>query len=117
MKFWELVSIFESYPDLLPVALIATEYKDWLTNFDKLVRNQDRLKLDHLMPDNVCRSALSSHPGRLKLYTDGHLRGYDLYAQGGDNLAFTEMTYLEIYQKFGGSVIEDVLEKGSAKVL
>lgn len=111
MKFWELVSVCRERPNILDQVILAEkwpEFYEWYSNYNSLVREQDRKKLDTVIPDALAEEVLSKIPE--VLYRSGdHLCSYPL----GEN---SEVSYLEVYHKFGGSIIEEVLEKGSAKI-
>ena len=109
MKFWELNSIFRREPAALRAVLEKprwAEYKRWHDQFDQLIDAQRREILDMEMPDALCRDALGIYPRKF-IVRDGWLRECET---GGD------LTALEVYQRFGGSVIEDAQEKGTAYV-
>ena len=111
MKFWELDSVCRDQPGLLirKAAERAEwyEYAEWGRKVDELVRTQDRAKLDFELPDAYVRGVL--HDCSLVFYRgkDGWLRSYRLRPDD------TERSPLEAYEEYGGSALEDALEKGS----
>ena len=122
MKFWQLSSVLRDQKKLLNEALNGTVYGDWLEDISRLCAEQDREKLDSVMPDLLCRKVLSLHPRKLYLYPDNCLRSYQQYEEKWFKLVrkrveCEELSFVSVYEKFGGSILEDVLEKGSARVV
>ncbi|WP_295512708.1 hypothetical protein [uncultured Sulfitobacter sp.] len=111
MKFWELTSICRDEPDLLAKVLRGysdQKYANWLDNMPNIVLQQQREKLDAVVPHELCEAALKPHKG--KLYKNGpHVRKNRL------NPSDTEVSYFEVFRLFGAQFLEEVLEKGSAK--
>ena len=111
MKFWELVSLFRDDRGQLQKVLQAhsdRKYADWLQDFAGIVSQQQREKLDAVVPKQLCEAVLSSHKG--KLYKTGtKIRSYRMKSTD------VEVSYLEVFRMFGGAFLEEVLEKGSAE--
>lgn len=111
MKFWELTSICRDEPDLLIEALRGysdQKYADWFDDMPNIVSQQQREKLDAVVPSELCEAALKFHKG--KLYKSG--------SQVRTNRADpsdAEVSYIEVFRMFGANFLEEVLEKGSAK--
>ena len=114
MKFWELVSVAGDDFDLL--RRIASERDEWtvlrrwIGDFNALVNRQDRGILDAQVPEAYAAAVLRSVRGHCYLSTDGQLRSWRFHRGDG------KMSYLEVFERFGGSVLEEVLEKGSLQV-
>ena len=111
MKFWELTSICRDEPDVLAKVLhdySDQKYANWFNDMPNIVSQQQREKLDAVVPSDLCEVALKSHKG--KLYRNGpqvranRLKPSDL-----------EVSYFEVFRMFGAQFLEEVLEKGSAK--
>jgi hypothetical protein len=108
MKFWELVSVTREEPELMDRLLDNPDwhgYHSWYTNYGQLVRRQDRQKLDSELPDDISRHILTA--SRAKYYlSDGFIR---TRPHGSSNAV---MSAAEIYERYGGSLLEDVQEAG-----
>lgn len=112
MKFWELRSICRDKPKTLKKVFSQKKwrmYAEWNNDIAQLVQTQDREKLDAILPDELVEQVLNKHPGVLYLY-GGHLRSYRF------NRNEHKISYLKAFQKYGGTAVEDTLEKGSFKV-
>ena len=113
MKFWELVSIFRSNRIDLRTNLLDPRwitYLNWFDNVDNYIKSSNRTVLDSPLPDELCVEALRLCGFRFEL-NDNCLR----LQTSGDTKAIT-LTSVDVYKYYGGSVIEEVLEYGSAKV-
>ena len=109
MKFWELYSICRQHEHLFEQALTESEnklYLKWLQDIENICKTQQRDKLDAILPESICISTLSKYPERLYESSD-RIRSYKF------NEEDIECSYIEIYQKYGGAFLEEVLEKGS----
>lgn len=114
MKFWELTSAFRSENNILEFILGKPqwkEYGDHFQNFSSLVKEQNRAILDQSVPDELIKEVCQMSKLKFYLY-DTNLRSTKLF--GDDN--FQELSSLEVFLKYGGSCIEEVLEKGSLGV-
>lgn len=114
MKFWELISAFRSERDILEFVLGKPqwkEYDDYFKNFSSLVKEQNRAILEQQIPYELIKEVCQM--SKLKFYLYGtNLRSTKLF--GDDN--FEKLSSLEVFLKYGGSCIEEVLEKGSLGV-
>lgn len=107
MKFWELVSIFRDRPELLRRVLAQDRWRKYfayLQDFDFLVMCQDRAALDEVIPEDLAREAMAASG----LWY--HVQNNNLYECGPE--AEGAMSGLVAYNRFGGTVLEDVREKG-----
>ena len=112
MKFWELVSVCRHEPKLFERLADSPDwavYVDWWRNERELIVEQDRDKLDHQMPDDVCRHVLAGSDARYRV-SNGHVR-----MAASDTEART-YSAVEIYDQFGGIVLEEVREFGSWRI-
>jgi hypothetical protein len=118
MKFWELASVMGEEEPVLEAVLRQNEwqkYHAWYQTYDQLVTSQDRERLDTILPDALIKDVLGK--ARLRYYLDetsfpeqSILRGRRV------NDADVEMSALTAFERFGGMVLEDTLEKGSYRV-
>jgi len=113
MKFWELVSAFCSEPNLLDAVFGKHPdhgFSAHYTNFDALVANQNRDILDAAIPDDLFLFVATRSTQTFSLSADGTLRSAQ-HASTGQILSA-----IDVVNRFGGSVIEEVHEYGSARV-
>lgn len=112
MKLWQLHSIMRDCPSTISsIALTRADWRyiaEWMTDFTNLVRRQDRSKLDFILPDEFVRTVLSRLTLSFYLNADNqHLRSYSINRSREERLSA-----VEAYERFGGDVLEDLLEKG-----
>jgi len=115
MKFWELVSIFSNDKKTLVSVLKRarwTQYSEWLSDYPTIVGRQDRTILDFPLPDELCREVLSLSPERYQL-RDGQLTSV---SSRSARSADVTMSAVEAFDRFGGSALEEVSEKGCSIV-
>jgi len=113
MKFWELVSAFRSESNLLDAVFgehLDHEFSAHYANFDALVDNQNRDILDAAIPDAFVSLVATRSTQTFSLSADGTLRSAQ-HASTGQILSA-----IDVVNRFGGSVIEEVHEYGSARV-
>ena len=110
MKFWQLTSLLrERASPIADAARGRSEWRkfgDWLAQEDELIRLQDREKLDTELPDDYVRAVLAYVDMTFYLATDGWLRRHRVHS--GDE----KLTALEAFNRCGGELLEDVIEKG-----
>ena len=120
MKLWEAVRAFREFRIVLADVFGSEQwnasYGDGFSRFDHLVRAGDRATLDSHLPLELTREIARRcdgfqfyflpETGLLHRATPGSA------AEGGA----IKLTALEVHDRFGGSVIEEVLEYGSATV-
>ncbi len=114
MKLWQLVSIMEC--DMALMSRVAAQRADWKTyelmlgRYEQLVQSQDRAVLDSVVETDFAIAVLKNVRRNLHLSADNQLRSwpFDPYAQ--------VMSVLEAVTRYGGDIVEDVLEKGSYDV-
>lgn len=118
MKFWELASVMRGEDPVLEAVLRQEEwrkYHEWYRAHDQLVDSQDREKLDANLPDALIRDVLGK--ARLKYYLDGTSFPEQSILRGRRvNDADVELSALTAFERYGGMVLEDTLEKGSYRV-
>ena len=113
MKFWELVSAFRSERNILDAVFAEqpeNEFSTHYANFDALVASQNRDVLDAALPDDLVSPVATRSTQTFSLSADGLLRSAQ-YASDGQIISA-----IDVVNRFGGSVIEEVLERGSSRV-
>ena len=112
MKLWEVVSAFRDDPESLAAVMNSNRWREpyarHLRDWARLVDMQCRDVLDSFVPlefsgeiASRCKRRFFYNPQTRRLRADHHAAGK------------IEMTALEVHDRFGGSVIEEVQEKGS----
>lgn len=112
MKFWQLISIARENPESIQEAAKNPKwekYLKWHDEFSMIVNDQDRAKLDEVLPEDFIKSVLENIPIHLFI-SHGYLRTRCL------DEADEQISILNAYERFGGSYIDEVLEAGSVKV-
>lgn len=116
MKLWELFSAFREEKRLLLTVLRRDSWRDpylgYFEAYTQLVGEQRRDILDAAIPLALSREVTAGSGQRFFYHSGQHV--VRLRAIAGDKHSI--LTALEIHDRFGGSVIEEVLEKGSAYV-
>lgn len=111
MRFWQLVSVCRECPHVLESKLGEPGWESLLLSlkrFDELVENQERKELDQTLPASLVANVLQDH--EQKIYVSaGHVRLHPL------NSKDQETTCLEVYEKYGGDFLENLLESGVQK--
>lgn len=112
MKFWQLLSIVgeELITEKSSLDPSWNQYGVWVRNLPEIVGVQDREKLDAPMQKDFVVSVLGAAERFCYLGEDGQLRSW-LFAPADRKISF-----LDVFEKFGENVLEDVCEKGSARV-
>ena len=119
MKFWELTSIFRTEPHILDTVLSNPQwlpFQSAYAQFSALVATQDRTILDAEVPAALARAVASQTQLRFRYYPEMKLLRLfepDFFPEQ----ASQELNALEVYERFGGSCMEEVLEKGSCVVM
>jgi hypothetical protein len=115
MRFWELVSVFGSTGHILREVLgrpeWAATYGAALEQFGDLVRRQDRRVLDAPVPVELSRALARLDHRTWSLDPEGWLRQRSTGVPGEKVI-----TTLDVHDRFGGAVLEEVLEFGSFNV-
>lgn len=118
MKFWELTSTFRTEPHILDTVLSAPQwlpYKTAYTQLSTLIATQDRTILYAEVPDALARAVASQSQLRFRYYSEMKLLRL-LEPDFFPKQVSQELNALEVYDRFGGSCMEEVLEKGSCLV-
>ncbi len=119
MKLWETVSAFRDFGSVLQDVFGSerwrASYGASYARFDELVRAQDRSLLDAELPIELTREIAARCPHlQFRLTEDGWLRRHlsnARFRDGGEALSA-----IEVHDRFGGSLIEEVLERGSTRI-
>lgn len=116
MKLWELFSAFSRDESVL-TSIVSTArwrepYLQYFLSFARLVSEQRRDILDAPVPEDLSREAAARSSHRFFYSaTDSVLRHRPAPAE-----QHSLLTALEVHDRFGGSIIEEVLEYGSAQI-
>jgi hypothetical protein len=112
VRFWELISVCRAEPQLIGRLADKPEwaaYLEWYRDFQRIVDEQDRTKLDAQMPDDACLHVLSASKTR--------------YYQSGGYLRFRRfspsdrvLSPVDAFKLYGGSALEDAREYGLVQV-
>ena len=120
MKFWEMLSAFRDQKTVLEKVLRSPKWQAefWkkYQEIDQLTKRQDRQILDALIPVELSRE-IAAQCLEMKFYfnpQEGTL--HKLARKTDSDNKYIVMTALEVHDQFGGSIIEEVLEKGLANV-
>src|SRR5262245_1874839 len=121
MKFWELVSAFRVSPDAIRGVLSRAAWREpylgWYEAFDELVGREDRDVLDAFVPLELSRE-VARLSGLIFLFSPRHGILRESWPEGGlDPGPLTEMTAVEVHDRFGGWVVEEIYEFGSLRVM
>ena len=114
MRFWELEVVTFHYDRGL-FGKVLSEREEWSIyakyqrDFDSLVDAHRRDILDLELPDDLCLAVLERLKGNLYI-GNGYLKSRRLSEND------KEISFAEVYRRFGGSVIEEAYERGVAKV-
>ena len=112
MKFWELVSAFRSERSILEAVFAEQpdhEFSAHFSNFSELVHTQNRAVLDSIVPNELVFLVAARSMQSFSLSENGTLR-LARSAMDGQILSA-----LDVVERFGGSVIEEIHERGSAR--
>ncbi len=118
MKFWQLVSVLRGSNILEQLVLEDPRWEEYyhlLEDFNRHVDAQNRDVLDRPVDSELCRVALQAWPRRFWINENGHLVQYRP-EQDKDVEPQSLISAYDTYERYGGDVLEDVLEYGSVKV-
>ena len=114
MKYWELTSAFREFSEELNEVLCSNRwyspYGEWFGRLSEIIEHQDQEILDHEVPDKLVIEVAKRIGDKLILYKAGSW----LRSTPGDG--DIELNALDVMQQFGGGVIEEVIEYGSAEI-
>lgn len=112
MKFWQFISVCEELDiqiDLINLDNKWNKFILWYKSFDDIVDKQDRSKLDSITPDDLCKEVFSL-ANTTYYVSGGYLR--KLPMQSSDKT----ISVLEIFKKYGGTALEQIIEAGLVEV-
>jgi hypothetical protein len=120
MKFWETLSAFREFPTALAEVFgsdrWSATYGDSFLRYAELVRTQDRATLDSHLPVELTREIARRCDG-LQFYFSSDTCSLRRATPGlAADVGAITLTALDVHDRFGGSVIEEVLEYGSVTV-
>ena len=115
MKFWEFISAFREFDGIVAATLASPKWQhpfgDWYVEKDGLIQRQDRAKLDSILPEALVLEVAAAVGDRLSFHLKGGwLRRQPPLSEG------QRLSSRDVIARFGGAVLEEVLEYGSAKV-
>ncbi|WP_276501403.1 hypothetical protein [Terrimonas pollutisoli] len=119
MKFWELTSAFRSETDNLKSVLLKdswTKFKSHYDNLNEIIQRQDRQILDEEIPFQLAKEVRELSKLKFYLYYKNTPYRLTTWKQGTDE-PFEEISSLDILLRFGGSYIEETLERSISDVL
>jgi hypothetical protein len=112
MRLWELTSVCRDERHLLERLGDRPEWTEllrWALDSDRLVAVEDREKLDRELPDEACRHVLRESQHRYYL-SEGYVR---IRPWGSVEAV---LSAVDVLDRYGGHVLEDVHEYGLVKV-
>ena len=111
MKFWQLNSVAgaAAIAEAAGGDVAWAVYGELVRDLPRICEIQDRAKLDYEMPKEFVRRVLSGSPRGVFL-SHGQLRSFRFAPS--DN----ELSFVEAFDQFGGTALEEALEKGSFAV-
>jgi hypothetical protein len=83
---------------------------EWFDDEDRIIRSQEREKLDHVLPVALVRAALAK--SKLKFY----LSNTKILRSRRHSFFDKKLTALDAFDRFGGDAMEEALEYGSFSV-
>jgi hypothetical protein len=114
---WELESHFRDDPSALfevPRSPKWHKEMDWHTKLDALVDRQDRDVLDSGVPHELAQAALAR--SRKQYCLEGKYLHSTADAPLRHDPAHEVLSALQVYERYGGAALEQVLEKTRAEV-
>jgi len=119
MKFWEVLSGFRNWREVVLRVLNLAEWQEpylgWYHRRNELVEDQNREILDALVPAELTREIVKQIPEYYFFDEDSrNLRANQVGMSESDNVI--RMTALEVHDQFGGAFIEEIQEYGSAVI-
>ena len=124
MKFWEVISGFRDgiEAEIVRSVLGSPRWRDryWehLLNFDVLVAAQRREVLDQAVPLELTREICQRSPAKFVLSSGtSSLREYLPRSHDyKEQVNLPKLTILEVHDRYGPAIIEEIREYGSAYV-
>lgn len=117
MKFWEAVSAFRGFERELAEVFGSERwraaYGESFARISELVRTQDRGILDSQLPVELTREIATRCTALQFSFSP---KNRCLYPGPAAARGAITMSALEVHDRFGGSVIEEALERGCANV-
>ena len=115
MKFWELISAFRGFEEQVSETLAKARwnqpYSEWYRNKSQLIDNQEREKLDAPIPEDLVLEVAQAIGDRQVFYLNEDILRNRLHSPND-----TRLTVLEVVKRYGGSIVEGVMEYGSFKI-
>jgi hypothetical protein len=118
MKFWELISVFRNEKENLKAVLDKPElekYRFYYNNLHSLIEQQDRSLLDEEIPFELAYEVCELSKMKFYLFYENQIQTLRNSIQTEREL-FEEISVLDVLIRFGGSCIEETLEKNSCVI-
>jgi len=119
MKFWEVISAFRDHEEVVVRVLSPAEwrkpYLGWYHQWKELVNDQNRLILDAWVPIQLTREIVKQIPTYYSFDEKSRNLRADRVGMSGSQTV-RRLTALQVHDQFGGALIEEVEEYGSAIV-
>jgi hypothetical protein len=118
MKFWELTSAFRTETDNLKSVLSKdnwVKFKSQYDNLSQIIQRQERLILDENIPFQLAKEVCELSKLKFYLYYKNIPYSLTNWKQGTDE-PFEVVSALDILLRFGGTYIEETLERSISKV-
>jgi len=118
MKFWELISAFRSEADNLETVLKNErwkKYRNYYENINSIIAKQERGILDEEIPFHLAKEVCELSKLKFYLYYKDQPHCLSSYKQDTEQ-PFEELSPFDILVRFGGSFIEETLEKSISEV-
>lgn len=112
MKFWQLLNIAgeKLIAEKAGSNALWAHYAIWINDLSEIVNNQDREKLDSILDTTFVHSVLAGLQQSCYLGGDGTLRSWLFTPED------KSMSFLAVFNLYGGDILESVCEKGSVKL-
>lgn len=115
MKFWELTSTFRTEPQILNTVLSAPQWLPFQSAYAQFSTPIATPMWDAEVPDALARAVAGQSQLRFRHYPEMKLLRL-LEPDFFPEQVSQELNALEVCDRFGGSCMEEVLEKGSCVV-
>jgi hypothetical protein len=121
MKFWELTSAFRQEKNILNTVLKDPKWKPFYEsykNLEAIVKKQDRETLDQEIPHQLVFAVCSKSQQKFWYYPNRQpilLSTFAWQLNSADEL-FEILNALDLLNRFGGSIIEEVNERSYTEV-
>jgi hypothetical protein len=121
MRFWELTSAFREEENILKIVLLQSKWKSFLDNYENLeaiVRRQNREILGQEIPHQLLFEVCSKSHKKFWYYPNREPKLLSTFPWQlkSSNELFEILNALDVLNRFGGSIIEEVHERSYTEV-